>query len=230
MLLSAIPAYATIYDLTTSTNGQVTLNISRSLSRGSRGDDVRALQTFLGTKYPEFYSAGVTGYFGVLTEAAVKKFQERNGIESIGIVGPKTRGKLLELSIVVPTTPVATPSTTTYATPYVTPYATPYVTPAPVVTLPPAPNLFPITSKVSPIRISWTYTATADAFQVFRKNITSGQETDYVQIGGVLPGGTSGLYTDTSTYVTRMYEYSVKACIASMCSDYSNAQQVQVLQ
>ncbi|MBI3627574.1 MAG: fibronectin type III domain-containing protein [Candidatus Sungbacteria bacterium] len=44
--------------------------------------------------YPEGL---VTGYFGPLTEAAVKKLQEKQGIEAIGIVGPKTAIKINEL-------------------------------------------------------------------------------------------------------------------------------------
>ena len=39
----------------------------------------------------------VTGYFGLLTEAAIKRLQEKHGIESIGIVGPKTRAKINEI-------------------------------------------------------------------------------------------------------------------------------------
>lgn len=41
----------------------------------------------------------VTGYFGPLTEAAVKRFQQKYGIEPIGIVGPKTRAVLNKLTV-----------------------------------------------------------------------------------------------------------------------------------
>ncbi|MBI2087031.1 MAG: peptidoglycan-binding protein [Candidatus Zambryskibacteria bacterium] len=73
------------------------LNLTRSLSQGLSGDDVKQLQTFLSQKYPEFYSAPITGYFGPLTEQAVRKLQEKEGIEAIGIVGPRTTAKLNEL-------------------------------------------------------------------------------------------------------------------------------------
>ena len=74
------------------------LKFSRTLTQGASGDDVKQLQEFLKT-LPGVYPEGrVTGYFGSLTEAAVKKFQKRNGIESVGVVGPKTRAKLVELS------------------------------------------------------------------------------------------------------------------------------------
>ncbi|PIW91858.1 MAG: hypothetical protein COZ89_02970, partial [Candidatus Nealsonbacteria bacterium CG_4_8_14_3_um_filter_37_23] len=66
-----------------------------------REDEVKTLQEFLKTPPaggPDIYPEGlVTGYFGSLTEKAVKKFQEKNGIEPIGTVGPKTRAKINEL-------------------------------------------------------------------------------------------------------------------------------------
>ncbi len=70
------------------------LHITRSLYRGSRGDDVTALQLYL-AQFPDLYpEALITGFFGELTERAVKRFQKKHGIEQAGIVGPKTRGRL----------------------------------------------------------------------------------------------------------------------------------------
>lgn len=61
---------------------------------GSRGEYVKELQTLL-SKYPSIYpEALVTGYFGPITERAVKRFQKDNGIEQAGRVGPKTRALL----------------------------------------------------------------------------------------------------------------------------------------
>ncbi len=37
-----------------------------------------------------------TGYFGSITEAAVTEYQEDNGIDAIGIVGPKTLMSLFD--------------------------------------------------------------------------------------------------------------------------------------
>lgn len=72
------------------------LRVSRSLFRGAEGDDVKALQEFL-RSFPDIYPEGlVTGFFGPLTEAAVRKFQEKHAIETIGIVGPKTLLKINE--------------------------------------------------------------------------------------------------------------------------------------
>jgi len=65
--------------------------VTRQLSRGSRGADVKALQEFLGVS--------ATGYFGPLTMKAVQVFQEEQGVASpgepgFGEVGPKTRATL----------------------------------------------------------------------------------------------------------------------------------------
>ncbi|MDO8490257.1 MAG: peptidoglycan-binding protein, partial [bacterium] len=123
------------------------LRITKTLRRGMTDEEVKKLQEFL-SMMPEIYPEGlVTGYFGPLTEKAVKKWQEGNGIESVGIVGPKTRAKLSEVTSInssgaassaisaVPTSesgvatvpaipaqpgenqPTATPSGTTTATP-----------------------------------------------------------------------------------------------------------------
>ena len=71
---------------------------TRSLSLGSRGDDVSALQEFL---YKNGYSsfATTTGYFGTATQKAVQKFQDeykivKKGSGGYGSVGPITRTKL----------------------------------------------------------------------------------------------------------------------------------------
>jgi len=46
----------------------------------------------------EIYPRGlVTGYYGPLTAAAVRKFQRQHGIDQVGVVGPITRGKLHKL-------------------------------------------------------------------------------------------------------------------------------------
>ena len=58
------------------------------------GDDVSALQAILAAD-PSIYPEGIiSGYYGALTAKAVRKFQERNGIEGLGFVGPKTLEKL----------------------------------------------------------------------------------------------------------------------------------------
>lgn len=70
------------------------LYLSRTLSLRMSGEGVRSLQDFLISQ--GFLAAGNnTGYFGSLTEAAVKALQTREGIESIGIVGRLTRAAIV---------------------------------------------------------------------------------------------------------------------------------------
>jgi hypothetical protein len=68
-------------------------SIQRTLMVGSRGDDVKLLQQYLIKK--GLLSAQATGYYGKLTEGAVKAFQKQHGFDQVGFVGPKTRAKLL---------------------------------------------------------------------------------------------------------------------------------------
>jgi len=74
------------------------------LASGSRGNDVTALQNFLKSQGADIYPEGlVTGYYGVLTTAAVGRFQLQNGVVTsasdpgYGYVGPKTRAKINSL-------------------------------------------------------------------------------------------------------------------------------------
>jgi hypothetical protein len=68
-----------------------------TLSEGASDEEVELLQELLATD-PTLYPEGlVTGYYGPLTKRAVERFQERYGIERVGIVGPRTRAKINEL-------------------------------------------------------------------------------------------------------------------------------------
>ncbi len=115
---------------------QVELKLTTTLIRGMRGDEVKKLQEFLKTN-PDIYPEGlVTGYFGPLTEAAVKRLQEKYNIEPVGVVGPKTLTKINELvaqSPVLqfqpeqpstPTTPITPITPATPATSTITPTPT----------------------------------------------------------------------------------------------------------
>lgn len=57
--------------------------LTQTLRYGSRGNEVKMLQQYLGIK--------ADGIFGRQTEEAVKKFQWKNGLVNDGIVGSKTR-------------------------------------------------------------------------------------------------------------------------------------------
>ena len=85
-----LPAFAS--------SGSSCPNLTLALARGSRGSDVILLQKFLISE-GLLESDSATGYFGALTEAAVKSFQAKNDIVSsgnasssgYGVVGPRTR-------------------------------------------------------------------------------------------------------------------------------------------
>ncbi len=72
--------------------------LTKNMRFGMRGDDVKALQSFLNTTEGE--SLPVTGYFGAMTRAAVSRFQAKYAAQVLtplglkaptGIVGPATR-------------------------------------------------------------------------------------------------------------------------------------------
>lgn len=64
--------------------------LTRQLQQGMRGSDVSSLQTFLASDITIYPQGLVTGYFGPLTFSAVSNFQARNGIATVGRVGPIT--------------------------------------------------------------------------------------------------------------------------------------------
>lgn len=72
--------------------------ITRMLSRGASGEDVRRLQEFLARDRSIYPEGIVSGFFGELTERAVQRYQARYGIVSdgdaattgFGMVGPRT--------------------------------------------------------------------------------------------------------------------------------------------
>lgn len=67
------------------------LKISKRLKQGDQGDDVKLLQETLATD-PDIYPEGkITGVFGPMTMRAVKRFQEKNDLDGVGTVGPKTQ-------------------------------------------------------------------------------------------------------------------------------------------
>lgn len=76
---------------------RLTLNgseaIPNGLTLGDQGDNVQRVQQLL-NKYGYLSSANTTGYFGEVTEQAVKKFQSNNGLSSDGSVGMLTMAKL----------------------------------------------------------------------------------------------------------------------------------------
>lgn len=76
------------------TKGQVIVVFLHFLSRGSKGQEVKALQQKL--KALDFLPATVipNGVFGFVTFNALKAFQKAHGISPVGYVGPATRAAL----------------------------------------------------------------------------------------------------------------------------------------
>lgn len=74
----------------------------RDLTLGSQGPDVVALQEFLidadsGTAARALSTAGASGYFGPMTQAALAEYQKKQGITpSTGYLGPATRAAIEE--------------------------------------------------------------------------------------------------------------------------------------
>ncbi|MEK7509777.1 MAG: peptidoglycan-binding protein, partial [Patescibacteria group bacterium] len=85
---------------TVSYNGTCPI-IKRLLTLGAKGEDVSALQRYL-TETGDYTYGQTTGYFGPVTQAAVQRYQARNGIVSsgtpdstgYGAVGPRTRAAI----------------------------------------------------------------------------------------------------------------------------------------
>jgi N-acetylmuramoyl-L-alanine amidase len=67
------------------------------LQRGATGEDVIELQSRL--KYIGFYTSEVDGVFGYNTYWAVRIFQEEFGMPIDGVVGPKTKEKLVKATV-----------------------------------------------------------------------------------------------------------------------------------
>lgn len=64
--------------------------LTRELQLGMSGNDVSLVQTHLAKDNTIYPQGLVTGYFGSLTKSAVSNFQARNGIATVGRIGPVT--------------------------------------------------------------------------------------------------------------------------------------------
>ncbi len=85
-------------------------SITRTLYRTTRGNDVLSLQLYL-ISQNFLRSDSATGFYGILTEQAVRRFQALRGIEETGTVGFLTRAALREC-LTVPQPPTPTPTST----------------------------------------------------------------------------------------------------------------------
>lgn len=75
------------------TNAQASTPTTTVLQQGSTGERVERLQRVLNAWYPAL-NLVEDGIYGAATEAAVREFQRRAGLQVDGIAGPQTLGKL----------------------------------------------------------------------------------------------------------------------------------------
>lgn len=172
---------------------------SKTLRVGSRGSDVLMLQSLL-RGIPDIYPNGeATGYFGKLTEAAVKRFQKKYELEQVGVVGPKTREKLnvLLAADIVPV--VAAPTAPVVAAP-----AVPVAPPTPVASLAHADVTAPLIRLLAAgniakdrVAISWVTNELSDSRAEYGMNAVydnaplfdaTPTKTHTVRIPGLIPG------------------------------------------
>ena len=122
ILLSIFSLFAISFNTTYSAS---CINLNKNLQIRSSGAQVSLLQDFL--RNGNYLKSQPTGYFGQITQVAVKDFQRQNGINPIGTVGPATRAKILAQSCNTRNTnsnPKPTPSTpSTTPTPLTSPIA-----------------------------------------------------------------------------------------------------------
>ncbi|NET07617.1 MAG: peptidoglycan-binding protein [Symploca sp. SIO2B6] len=65
---------------------------AQALKRGNRGTQVTSLQQNL--RAAGYYNGPVTGFYGSLTQAAVRRFQRAHGLSADGVYGPQTQRRL----------------------------------------------------------------------------------------------------------------------------------------
>jgi peptidoglycan hydrolase-like protein with peptidoglycan-binding domain len=76
---------------------KTTLQLIRDLKVGMSGDDIKTLQELLSTDSDVYPEGLVTGYYGKLTEKAVKKLQKKLCLNEDGTVNPQTIKRINEL-------------------------------------------------------------------------------------------------------------------------------------
>lgn len=99
-----------------SVSSSASLVFNKNLARGSKGEDVRNLQRILAQDKAVYPEGLVSGFFGLITERAVKKFQAKYSLPQVGAVGPITRQMLQIVAIVNNSSTIMSPaqiSTTT---------------------------------------------------------------------------------------------------------------------
>jgi hypothetical protein len=120
-LQAALAALTAQLGGTATTPATSAYTFTKNLTVGSKGAEVSALQDFLASK--GFLTATARGYFGLLTKAALAKYQASVGITpASGYFGAITRAQINQSSVVVVPTPSTTPTAST--SPSATPTST----------------------------------------------------------------------------------------------------------
>lgn len=88
----------------------LTFNLRLGSTDTAANGEVSKLQQFLSKDSAVYPERLVTGYFGSLTEAAVKRWQTKNGIQPVGSAGPVTREAIKQATAI--TAPAITPTVT----------------------------------------------------------------------------------------------------------------------
>jgi peptidoglycan hydrolase-like protein with peptidoglycan-binding domain len=102
---SSTPSLTTTFSTSSSQTLTYGKTFTSLLYLGKRGIEVMKLQEFLAQDKSIYPEGLVTGYFGLITQKAVQRFQCKYNIicygspktTGFGVVGPKTRSKLNEL-------------------------------------------------------------------------------------------------------------------------------------
>ncbi len=71
-------------------------NFTKNIAYRSSGSDVKNLQIFL--KQKGYLNTEATGFFGILTQKALKDFQSKNSLGNSGTFGPNTRALIKNMS------------------------------------------------------------------------------------------------------------------------------------
>ena len=94
----ALPAFAQIDDYKTGiASNTYCPQLSQTIVRGSRGNQVLELQKFLSDYYDIPSTAIQTEYFGPITQRYVIQFQKEQGLPSYGIAGSMTRAAIAKV-------------------------------------------------------------------------------------------------------------------------------------
>ncbi len=96
--IASAQTYSSMYNYASGYSGAC-VNLASDISYGQRGSNVSQLQNFLVSQnYPGGGSWMVTGYFGSATVAAVRNFQQTQGLSMTGAVDASTRSAIARVS------------------------------------------------------------------------------------------------------------------------------------